>query len=358
MDDRKEREMEYRLLGRSGLKVSVFTLGTGTFGGKGNAAVIGSVDVQGARRMIGMCLDAGVNMIDTANIYSDGVAEEITGEALQGGGRERILVATKVGQPVGRGPNDAGLSRHHIIAQCERSLRRLKTDYIDLYQMHVWDGQTPLEETLEAFDDLVRAGKVRYVGCSNFSGWHVMKALAASDRDHRARLVSHQIHYSLEARQAEYELVPISVDQGLGILVWGPLAGGWLSGKYRRNRPMPRATRHTQGWKEPPIYDEERLYDIIEAIVTVAEERKVSAAQVALTWVAGRTGVTSVIMGARTESQLADNLGAAKLELTAQERAQLDMVSAPPLIYPYWHQAWTARDRLGAADIAPLGTHV
>jgi aryl-alcohol dehydrogenase-like predicted oxidoreductase len=350
--------MEYRLLGRSGLKVSVLTLGTATFGGKGNAAVIGHVDVPGARRMIDMCLDAGVNMIDTANIYSDGVAEEIAGEALQGGRRERILVATKVGQKVGNGPNDAGLSRPHIIAQCEASLRRLKTDHIDLYQMHVWDGQTPLEEVFATFDDLVRAGKVRYIGCSNFSGWHVMKAVVASDRDHRARLVSQQIHYTLEARQAEYELVPISVDQGLGILVWGPLAGGWLSGKYRSNKPMPSATRHTQGWKEPPIYNEERLYRIIEAIVAVAEVRKVSAAQVALAWLLGRTAVTSVIMGARTEGQLADNLGAASLKLTAQERTQLDKVSAPPLIYPYWHQAWTAKDRLSAADLAILGPHV
>jgi aryl-alcohol dehydrogenase-like predicted oxidoreductase len=350
--------MEYRLLGRSGLKVSVLTLGTATFGGKGDAAVIGSIDLPGAQRMIDMCLDAGVNMIDTANIYSNGVAEEITGEALQGGRRARILVATKVGQAVGKGPNDVGLSRRHIIAQCETSLRRLKTDHIDLYQMHVWDGQTPLEETFETFDDLVRAGKVRYIGCSNFSGWHVMKALVASDRDRRARLVSQQIHYTLEARQAEYELVPISVDQGLGILVWGPLAGGWLSGKYRSNKSMPPATRHTQGWKEPPIYDKERLYSIIEAIVAVAEMRKVSAPQVALAWLLGRTAVTSVIIGARTESQLADNLGAANLELTAQERAQLDKVSAPPLIYPYWHQAWTAKDRLGPADLAILGPHV
>jgi aryl-alcohol dehydrogenase-like predicted oxidoreductase len=229
----------------------------------------------------------------------------------------------------------------------------LKRETIDLYQMHEWDGETPIEETIDALDALQRSGKVRYIGCSNYSGWHIMKALAASDARHQARFVSQQIYYSLQAREAEYELVPISVDQGLGILIWSPLAGGLLSGKYRRGKPMPEG-RHLNGWGEPPITDEKALYDIIEVLVEVAEARKQSAAAVALAWSLGRPGVTSVIIGARNEEQLKANLPAGDLKLTDEERKKLDDVSKPTLIYPYWHQASTASDRLGAADLALL----
>jgi aryl-alcohol dehydrogenase-like predicted oxidoreductase len=352
--------VEHRRLGRSGLRVSVLGLGTMTFGGRGAFAKTGSTGVEGARRLVDMCLDAGVNLVDTADVYSRGLCEEIVGEALGGGRRERVVLATKARFPMGDGPNDAGLSRHHLIAACEASLRRLRTDRIDLYQLHEWDGQTPLEETLDALDALVRAGKVRYVGASNYAGWHLMKALGVAERRGLPRLVAHQVHYTLQAREAEYELVPAAVDQGLGILVWSPLAGGLLTGKYRRGRAGPEGTRHLAGWGEPPVRDEERLYDIVEALVAVAEARGggVTPAQAALAWLLGRPAVASLIVGARTEGQLAENLKAADLALTAEERARLDAVSAPPLLYPYWHQAKTASDRLGPADLTLLGPHI
>ncbi|MFI0844098.1 aldo/keto reductase [Mesorhizobium sp. IMUNJ 23232] len=349
--------MEYRLLGKSGLKISTITLGTMTMGGKEPFAKVGNVGLDEARRQIDLCIDAGVNLIDTADVYSSGAAEEIVGEAL-GGKRNTVLIATKARYPMGQGPNDRGLSRHYLMRACEASLRRLRTDVIDLYQVHQWDGQTPLEETLEALDTLVRQGKVRYIGCSNYSGWHVMKALGISAAEHRQRFISQQIHYTLEAREAEYELVPISLDQGLGILVWSPLAGGLLSGKHRRDRAAPEGTRQLAGWKEPPIRDEERLWRIIDTLVGIADARGVSGAQVALAWLLGRQGVTSVIIGGRTEAQIKDNLGAADLKLSDDERARLDAVSAPPVLYPYWHQLWTASDRLGPADLSLLGPHL
>jgi aryl-alcohol dehydrogenase-like predicted oxidoreductase len=256
---------------------------------------------------------------------------------------------------MGDGPNDRGLSRYHLVNACEASLRRLKTDVIDLYQVHEWDGQTPLEETLSALDLLMRQGKVRYVGCSNYSGWHIMKALAIADRDRLPRFVSQQIHYTLQAREAEYELVPVSLDQGLGILVWSPLAGGLLSGKHRRNQKTPEGTRQLAGWKEPPIHDEGKLWDIVDAIVKIAEVRGESGAQVALAWLLGRPGVTSLIIGGRSEAQFKDNLAAADLKLSADERKRLDEASAPTILYPYWHQLWTAKDRLSAADLSLLG---
>src|SRR6266545_6936286 len=265
-DLRGSRAMDYRQLGHSGLRVSTLTLGTMTIGRDGPSASVGSVDLDGARRQIDLCLDAGVNLIDTADVYSAGVSEEIVGQALDGR-RDRVLLATKARMPMGEGPNDAGLSRHHLIEGCEASLRRLRTDHIDLYQVHEWDGQTPLQETLEALDDLVHAGKVRYVGCSNYAGWQLMKALGIADRRHLHRFVSQQIHYTLQAREAEYELLPISIDQGLGVLVWSPLAGGLLSGKYRRGEPGPAGSRHLSGWDEPPVRDQDKLYDIIEVIV-------------------------------------------------------------------------------------------
>jgi aryl-alcohol dehydrogenase-like predicted oxidoreductase len=348
--------MEYRQLGHSGLRVSALTLGTMTFGGRDRFANVGSTDVEGATRQIDLCLDRGVNFIDTANVYSAGESEEILGAALSSRPtrRDRVLIATKARMPMGTAPNDAGLSRHHLIAECEASLRRLGTDHIDLYQVHEWDGQTPLEETLEALDALVRSGKVRYVGASNYAGWQLMKALAMSDRHGYQRFVTQQIYYSLQARDAEYELVPLAVDQGVGILVWSPLAGGLLSGKFRRGVEGPAGTRALSDWGEPPVRDQDQLYDTIEALVEIGEGHGVSAAQVALAWLLGRPGVASVIIGARTDDQLADNLAAADLELSDEERARLEQVSRPPLIYPHWHQAKTAADRLGPADLALL----
>lgn len=349
--------MDYRSLGRSGLRVSALSLGTMTFGGRAQFAKTGAVDAAGARRMVDLCLEAGVNLIDTADIYSFGLSEEIVGQAVQGR-RDQVLLATKARFPMSGDPNDAGLSRHHLIAGCEQSLRRLGTDHIDLYQLHEWDGQTPLEEILEALDSLVRSGKVRYTGISNFSGWHLMKTLAVADRERRVRPVAQQINYSLQAREAEYELVPATLDQGLGILVWSPLAGGLLSGKYRRGRQPEEMTRQLANWGEPPVRDWEKLYDIVEVLVAVAEARNASPSQVAIAWLLGRPGVASVILGARTEAQLVDNLKAAQLTLEPDERARLDQVSAPPLLYPYWHQAATASDRLSAADLALLGPHL
>ncbi|AJD41732.1 aldo/keto reductase protein [Rhizobium gallicum bv. gallicum R602sp] len=350
--------MEYRLLGRSGLKISTVTMGTMTFGGKGWAKMVGDLGVSEARRLVDLCLDAGVNLIDTADVYSAGVSEEILGEVLGGKRKNGVLIATKARFPMGDGPNDAGSSRQHLIAACEASLKRMKTDVIDLYQLHEWDGQTPLEETMEALDTLVHQGKVRYVGCSNFSGWHIMKALGISERDKRQRFVSQQIHYTLEARDAEYELLPVSIDQGLGVLVWSPLAGGLLSGKHRRNQAAPEGTRQFAGWTEPPIRDENRLWNIVETLVAIAESRSVSAAQVALAWLIGRKAVTSVIIGGRTEAQFKDNLAAAELKLTEEERRRLDDVSLPPVIYPYWHQLNTASDRLSEADMELFAPHL
>ncbi|MBP1887473.1 aldo/keto reductase [Sinorhizobium mexicanum] len=349
--------MEYRLLGRSGLKVSTITMGTMTIGGEGKFAQVGNVGLDEARRYVDLCLDAGVNLIDTANVYSAGASEEIIGEVLGGKRKNGVLIATKARFSMGPGPNDGGLSRHHLISECEASLKRLKTDVIDLYQVHQWDGQTPLEETVAALDTLVNQGKVRYIGCSNYSGWHIMKALGISTHEHRQRFVSQQIHYTLEAREAEYELIPIAIDQGLGVLVWSPLAGGLLSGKHRRGQ-TPEGTRQLAGWNEPPIRDEQRLWKIVDMLVAIAGERGVSPAQVALAWLIGRKGVTSVIIGGRKEEQFRDNLAAAGLKLTDEERELLDAVSLPPVIYPYWHQLWTAKDRLGEADLSLLGPHV
>ncbi len=351
--------MEYRQLGHSGLRVSTVTLGTMGFGGTGWASPIGHIDVEGARRQIGLAHDAGVNLFDTADVYSNGLAEEILGQAL-GGSRDEVLVATKARFSMSDDPNDAGSSRHHLVRSAEASLRRLGTDHIDLYQLHGWDGQTPLEETLGALDSLVSAGKVRYVGASNFSAWHLMKALGVSERTGLPRLASQQIYYSLQSRDAENELVPVSIDQGLGILVWSPIAGGLLSGKYRRSGAEgAEGSRHLSGnWDEPPVYDRDKLYDTIEVLVEIGAAHGVSAAQVALAYLMAKPAVTSVIVGARDETQLADNLASAELELADEEMARLDAVSARPLQYPYWHQAANASDRLSPADLSLLASHI
>src|ERR1700735_3273124 len=302
--------MEYRQLGNSGLKVSVLTMGTMTFGGKGNFAKVGNLQLDEVRKLIDVVADAGVNLIDTANVYSSGGSEELIGEAMPKR-KPGMMIGSKARYPMGEGPNDRGLSRWHLIQECEASLKRLRTDVIDLYQVHQWDGLTPLEETMEALDSLVRHGKVRYVGCSNFSGWHVMKAMEVARRDGRVPFVSQQIHYTLQAREAEYELIPISIDQKLGVLVWSPIAGGLLSGKHRRDKAAPAGTRQAAGWREPPIADEGKLWDIVDALVEIGEGMGISAARVALAWLLGRPGVTSLIVGGRTEAQFKDNLAAA-----------------------------------------------
>jgi aryl-alcohol dehydrogenase-like predicted oxidoreductase len=349
--------MEYRQLGRSGLKVSTVTLGTMGFGGTGWASPVGQLGVDEARRQIDLCREAGVNLIDTADIYSNGLSEEILGQAL-GRDRDEVLIATKVRGAMGEGPNDDGLSRHHIVRGVEASLRRLGTDYIDLYQVHEWDGLTPQEETLSALDSLVQSGKVRYLGASNYTGRQLMKALWISDLHGWESYVSQQIYYSLQARDAENELIPISVDEGLGVLVWSPLAGGLLSGKYRRGQDAPEGSRRFQGWTEPPVHDEDRLYDTVDLLVEIGEGHGVSAAQVALAYTLAKPAVTSVIIGARTEDQLRDNLAAADLTLSDEELDRLDAVSRVPLLYPYWHQANTQPGRFSPADLSLLAGHL
>jgi aryl-alcohol dehydrogenase-like predicted oxidoreductase len=349
--------MEYRQLGRSGLRVSALTLGTMTFGGQGKFQFVGETGLETARRQIDIAVDAGVNLIDTADVYSDGASEEIVGGALKGR-RDSLLVATKARFGMGPGANDSGLSRHHLIRACEASLKRLQTDHIDLFQVHEWDGQTPLEETLAALEHLVQSGKVRYVGASNFTGWQVMKALGIADRTGLPRFVSQQVYLSLQERSAEYEIVPSAIDQGLGLLIWSPLAGGLLSGKIRRDQAPPPGTRHTTEWKEPPVYDEEKLYDTIEVLVEVADELGVSPAQVALAWLLRRPGVSTVVIGARTDEQLTDNLAAAGLTLSDEQAGRLEAVSRPTLIYPHWHQAASANDRLSAADLSLLAPYL
>ncbi len=343
--------MKYRLLGRSGLKVSVLSMGTFTFGGKGNFAMTGSQGMAEAKRLIDVCCDGGINLFDTSNMYSLGLSEEILGEAL-GESRNDVLISSKARMRIGDGPNDEGVSRYHLIRECERSLQRLGRDHIDIYYMHEWDGITPLDEMLSALDSLVSQGKIRYIGCSNYSGWHVMKALNVSDLKDYPRFVTQQIHYTLEAREAEYELLPISVDQGLGVLIWSPLAAGLLSGAHRRGRSAPEGSRQAKGWTEPPIRDMERLWSIVDALVKIGDARGVSAAQIALAWVLERPGVTSAVVGGENEAHFKDNIAAVDIELSDAERKTLDDVSAIPMLYPYWHQGQFAKDRFSAADWA------
>lgn len=327
------------------------------FGGTGWASPVGQLGVDEARRQIEVCREAGVNLIDTADIYSNGLSEEILGQAL-GSDRDEVLIATKVRGAMGDGPNDDGLSRHHIIRGVEASLRRLGTDYIDLYQVHEWDGLTPQEETLAALDSLVQSGKVRYIGASNYTARQLMKALWISDLRGWESFVSQQIYYSLQARDAENELIPISIEEGLGVLVWSPLAGGLLSGKYRRGEGDPEGSRRFQGWTEPPVNDEEGLWDIVETLVDVGKGHGVSAAQVALAYTLAQPAVTSVIVGARTEEQLRDNLAAAELSLSEVELERLETISRVPLLYPHWHQANTQPARFSPADLSLIGRHL
>lgn len=332
--------METRQLGGSGFKVPVLSLGTGSFGGRGEVfAPWGQTDVAEATRLVDICLDAGLNMFDSADIYSGGAAEEILGHAIQGR-RERVILSTKATFRFGTGPNDVGSSRHHLIRSVEGSLRRLQTDHIDLFQLHGFDALTPIEEVLQTLDDLVRAGKIRYVGCSNFSGWHLMKSLAVADRYGLPRYVAHQAYYSLIGRDYEWELMPLALDQKVGCVVWSPLGWGRLTGKIRRGQPLPEVSRlRSQKLIDigPPIADE-RLYRVVDALEAVAQETGKLVPQVAINWLLQRPTVANVIIGARNEEQLRQNLGAVGWNLTAEQVRRLDEASAVTLPYPYWHQ--------------------
>jgi len=342
--------MEYRTLGRSGLKVSAIAMGTFSFGGIGAFARVANQGVEEARRLVDCCIDGGINLFDTANMYSLGRSEEILGEAL-GDKRNQVLISSKARMRIGDGPNDEGLSRYHLIRECEHSLKRLRRDHIDVYFMHEWDGVTPVEETLSALDTLRQQGKIRYIGCSNYSGWHIMKALGVAEAKNLPRFVTQQIHYTLEAREAEYELLPLSIDQGLGAMVWSPLAAGLLSGAFGRDR-SPAGSRQAAGWSEPPIRDEERLWTIIDALDVIAKARGVSVAQVSLAWTLSRPAVASLVVGGLSEAQFRDNIAAVDLKLTAEELDILNKVSRPAYLYPYWHQHNFAKDRFSPADLA------
>jgi aryl-alcohol dehydrogenase-like predicted oxidoreductase len=330
--------MEFRTLGRSGLKVPVLSLGTATFGaGSEIFRAIGNSSVTEATRLVDICLEAGVNMFDTADIYHEGLSEEVLGQAIAGR-RDKILISTKATFKMGPGPNELGSSRHHLIHACEASLRRLKTDYIDLYQMHGFDGLTPVEETLSALNDLVHSGKVRYIGCSNFSGWHLMKSLSVSERYGWSRYVAHQAYYSLISREYEWELMPLGVAEGVGCVVWSPLGWGRLTGKIRRNQPLHKESRlHKTAELGPPVADE-HLYKVVDALDAVAKETSKTIAQVALNWLLQRPTVSNIIIGARNEEQLRQNLGAVGWNLTHAQVAKLDAASTVTLTYPYWHQ--------------------
>jgi aryl-alcohol dehydrogenase-like predicted oxidoreductase len=337
--------MELRQLGKSGLQVPVLSYGTGTFGGRGELfQAWGATEVDEARRLVDICLEAGVNLFDTANAYSAGRSEEILGEAVQGR-RHQLLIATKVFFRMGDHPNEGGTSRYHLISACEASLRRLRTDYIDLYQMHCFDALPPVEETLRALDDLVTSGKVRYIGASNFSGWHMMKSLMTSGRYGWSRYVSHQVYYSLIGREYEWELMPLGHDQGVGALIWSPLGWSRLTGKIRRGHPSPDSGRLPKTAQYGPPVDENLLFNVVDALDEVSKETGKSIPQIALNWLMQRPTVSSVIMGARNEQQLRDNLGAAGWKLAPEHIAKLDAASEVTPVYPYWHQRQTASDR-------------
>ncbi|HEY1107285.1 MAG TPA: aldo/keto reductase [Opitutaceae bacterium] len=332
--------MDYRQLGRSGFKVPVLTLGTGTFGGQGPLfSSWGATDVKEATRLVDVSLEAGLTMFDSADVYSGGAAEEILGGAIKGR-RDKVLISTKATFRAGEGPNDVGSSRHHLTRAVERALRRLGTDYIDLFQLHGFDAMTPAEETLQTLDELVRAGKIRYLGVSNFSGWHLMKSLALADRHGWTRYVAHQAYYSLIGRDYEWELMPLALDQGVGAVVWSPLGWGRLTGKLRRGQPKPEVSRlNAQMSREKgPQVPEDYLYDVVDALDAVARETGKTIPQVALNWLLQRPSVSTIVIGARNEEQLRQNLGAVGWSLTKEEVARLDKASERPKAYPYWHQ--------------------
>ncbi|MFQ6313817.1 aldo/keto reductase [Lysobacter capsici] len=332
--------MEHRFLGASGLRVPVLSFGTGTFGGEGDFfKAWGQTDVAGARRLLDIALEAGVNLFDSADIYSKGAAESILGEAIKGRPRDSLLISTKATFRFGDGENEVGSSRHHLIRSIDAALKRLGTDYIDLFQLHGFDARTPIEETLSTLDDLVRAGKLRYLGVSNFSGWHLMKSLAIAERHGWSRYVAHQAYYSLIGRDYEWELMPLGLDQGVGAVVWSPLGWGRLTGKIRRGQPLPDNSRlHVTADMGPPVQDE-YVYRVVDALDEIAAETGKTVPQIALNWLLQRPTVATVVIGARNEEQLKQNLGAAGWNLTPEQVARLDAASATAKAYPYWHQA-------------------
>lgn len=337
--------IEYRQLGGSGFKVPVLSLGTGTFGGGSDFfRAWGATDADGARRLVDICLEAGITMFDSADVYSNGLAEEILGKAIAGR-RGQVIISTKGTFTTGPTPNDVGSSRHHLTAAVEASLRRLGTDYIDLYQLHAFDALTPVEEVLQTLDDLVRAGKIRYIGVSNFSGWHLAKSLAVSEKYGWTRYVAHQAYYSLIGRDYEWELMPLGIDQRVSAIVWSPLGWGRLTGKIRRGAPLPQVSRlHTTKDAGPPVADD-YLYTVVDALDQVAAETGKTIPQIALNWLLQRPTVASVIVGARDEKQLRDNLGAIGWKLTTDQLERLDEASKTTLPYPYWHQRATFKSR-------------
>jgi aryl-alcohol dehydrogenase-like predicted oxidoreductase len=330
--------MEFRQLGYSGLKVPVLSFGAGTFGGRGDFfKAWGGSDLAEATRLVDICLEAGINFFDTADIYSTGLSEEILGKTLAGR-RSRVLISTKASFRMGEGPNDLGSSRHHLVQACEASLRRLGTDYIDVYHMHGFDAQTPVEETVRTLDNLVQSGKVRYLACSNFSGWHLMKSLSVSERYGWSRYVAHQVYYSLIGRDYEWELMPLALDQKVGAIIWSPLGWGRLTGKLRRGKPLPEVSRlHVTSEQGPPVADE-HLYKVVDALDEVARETGKTIPQISLNWLLQRPTVANVIVGARNEEQLRQNLGSVGWNLTLEQIARLDAASEQTPAYPYWHQ--------------------
>jgi aryl-alcohol dehydrogenase-like predicted oxidoreductase len=333
--------MEYRFLGGSGFKVPVLSFGTGTFGNGASEffKAWGANDVAAATRMVDICLDAGLTMFDSADVYSNGSSEEILGEAIKGR-RDKVLISTKAGFRTGPGQNETGSSRFHLTETINGSLKRLGTDYIDLFQLHAFDALTPLEETLNTLDELVKAGKIRYVGCSNYSGWHLMKALAISEKYNLPRFVAHQAYYSLIGRDYESELMPLGLDQKVGAVVWSPLGWGRLTGKIRRGQPLPESSRLQSKVvvdNGPPV-DDEYLFTVVDALDLIAKETNKTVPQVALNWLLQRPTVATLVIGARNEEQLKQNLGAVGWNLTREQVAVLDAASAKILAYPYWHQ--------------------
>ena len=339
--------MEYRQLGASGFKVPVLSLGTGTFGGKGALfSSWGQTDVQEATRLVDISLEAGLNMFDSADVYSGGAAEEILGAAIRGR-RDQVIISTKASFRHGQGPNDTGSSRFALIRAIDKALTRLGTDYIDLFQLHGYDATTPVEETLQTLDNLVRAGKIRYTGVSNFSGWHLMKSLAASERHGWVRHVAHQAYYSLIGRDYEWELMPLGIEQKVGAIVWSPLGWGRLTGKIRRGQPLPESSRlqHSASREAGPQPPQEYLFNVVDALDEVAKETGKTVPQIALNWLLQRPTVSSIIIGARNEEQLQQNLGAVGWNLTAEQVKKLDDASATRPAYPYWHQRGVFSER-------------
>ncbi|AIX74334.1 MAG: aldo/keto reductase [Mixta calida] len=341
--------MQYRQLGQSGLYLSTLTMGTLTFGGSNGFEKVGNVDARTARRFLEIALEAGVNCVDTADLYSKGEAESVLGEAL-GDLRQKVILMTKARSPMSDDPNDSGATRHHLIKSCENSLRRLKTDHIDILQIHNWDGVTPVEETLYALESLVQSGKIRYWGTSNYSGWQMMKTLGKAEQLGLSKPTSQQIYYTPESREAEFELLPLALDQNVGTLIWGPMGEGLLTGTVRRGEKTSADSRQGNGWTEPYVHNMDHAYDVIETLAQVGEELGVSPARVCLAWLLTRPGITSLIVGSRTEAHLRDNLAAAELQLSDEQRTRIEKATRPAPRYPYWHRYTAGMDRLDPAE--------